>query len=234
MKKLLLFDIDGTILNMKMGVSKNIFINTFFDIYGHKITLDNMPRFSGNTDLQILNQMADALVIDRAILADKVEQFWDLKLERFKQYCTVEYIQLIPGVEQLLESLKNNDEYELSLVTGNSIKNAFQKLSSHNLDSYFSDGAFGNDHSDRNLLPPIALDRVNIRVGDRLYSSQNTIIIGDTDSDILAAKTNNMKVITIAKSEDFSKFQEQKTDSIMTDFLDLDYFYNEMERISNG
>lgn len=233
MKKLLLFDIDGTILNMKMGVSKNIFIDTFFDVYGHSLTLEQMPRFSGNTDLQILNQMADALDLDRAKIAEKVDEFWDLKLERFKQYCTSEYVQLIPGVDSLLESLKSNDEYELSLVTGNSKKNAFQKLSSYQLERYFTDGAFGCDNSNRNLLPPMAVDRVNIRVGDSLFSSQNTTIIGDTDSDILAAKTNNMKVITIAKTEDFAKFQEQKTDSIMTDFSNIDYFYNEMDRISN-
>ena len=233
MKKLLLFDIDGTILNMKMGVSKNIFIDTFFDVYGYTLTLEQMPRFSGNTDLQIHNQMADALDLDRRIIAEKVDDFWDLKLERFKQYCTSEYINLIPGVDSLLESLKSNDDYELSLVTGNSKKNAFQKLSSYELGRFFSDGAFGCDNSNRNLLPPLAVGRVNIRVGDSLFSSRNTVIIGDTDSDILAAKTNNMKVITIAKTEEFAKFQEQKTDSIMTDFSNIDFFYNEMDRISN-
>lgn len=233
MKKLLLFDIDGTILNMQMGVSKKIFIDTFFDIYGQTLTMEQMPRFSGNTDLQILNQMADAKGLDREIVAEKLEDFWDLKLERFKQYCTTDYIQLIPGVEKLLESLAEDDGYELSLVTGNSIKNAFQKLSSYHLDRYFTDGAFGNDHSDRNLLPPIALDRVNLRVGDKLYSHYNTIIIGDTNSDLLAAKTNNMKVMIIAKADDYPTFQEQNADSLMSDFLDLDQFYKEMERLYN-
>lgn len=233
MKKLLLFDIDGTILNMKMGVSKNIFIDTFFDIYGQTISMEQMPRFSGNTDLQILNQMADAIGFDKELVAQKVEDFWNLKLDRFKQYCTAEYIQLIPGVEQLLKSLKSNDEYELSLVTGNSIKNAFQKLSSYHLDSYFTDGAFGNDNSDRNQLPPLAVNRVNHRVGNLLYTSQNTIIIGDTNSDLLAAKTNNMKAMIIAKIENYPIFQDQKADSLLTDFLDIDHFYNEMERIYN-
>ncbi|PKL80397.1 MAG: hypothetical protein CVV25_04510 [Ignavibacteriae bacterium HGW-Ignavibacteriae-4] len=233
MKRLLLFDIDGTILNMKMGVSKNIFIDTFFDIYGQSISIEQMPRFSGNTDLQILNQMADAIGFDRELVAQKVEDFWNLKLDRFKQYCTTEFIELIPGIDKLLESLKSNDEYELSLVTGNSIKNAFQKLSSYQLDRYFTDGAFGNDNSDRNLLPPIALDRVNHRVGDSIYSNNNTVIIGDTNSDLLAAKTNNMKAIIIAKIEDYPAFQEQNADSLITDFLDIDQFYNEMERIYN-
>lgn len=233
MKKLLLFDIDGTILNMQMGVSKNIFIDTFFDIYEQSISMEQMPHFSGNTDLQILNQMADAVGLDRELVAQKVEDFWNLKLDRFKQYCTAEYIQLIPGVEQLLKSLKSNDEYELSLVTGNSIKNAFQKLSSYHLDSYFTDGAFGNDNSDRNQLPPLAVNRVNHRVGNLLYTSQNTIIIGDTNSDLLAAKTNNMKAMIIAKIENYPIFQDQKADSLLTDFLDIDHFYNEMERIYN-
>lgn len=233
MKKLLLFDIDGTILNMQMGVSKNIFIDTFFDIYEQSISMEQMPHFSGNTDLQILNQMADAVGLDRELVAQKVEDFWNLKLDRFKQYCTAEYIQLIPGVEQLLKSLKSNEEYELSLVTGNSIKNAFQKLSSYHLDSYFTDGAFGNDNSDRNQLPPLAVNRVNHRVGNLLYTSQNTIIIGDTNSDLLAAKTNNMKAMIIAKIENYPIFQDQKADSLLTDFLDIDHFYNEMERIYN-
>lgn len=233
MKRLLLFDIDGTILNMKMGVSKNIFIDTFFDIYGQSISIEQMPRFSGNTDLQILNQMADAIGFDRELVSQKVEDFWNLKLDRFKQYCTAEYIELIPGVDKLLESLKSNDEYELSLVTGNSIKNAFQKLSSYQLDRYFTDGAFGNDNSDRNLLPPIALDRVNHRVGDSIYSNINTVIIGDTNSDLLAAKTNNMKAMIIAKLEEYPLFQEQKADSLLIDFLDIDYFYKEMDRINN-
>ncbi|MER3329498.1 MAG: HAD hydrolase-like protein, partial [Candidatus Kapaibacterium sp.] len=163
----------------------------------------------------------------------KVEDFWNLKLERFKQYCTTEFIELIPGVDNLLESLKSNDEFELSLVTGNSVKNAFQKLSSYKLDRYFTDGAFGNDNSNRNLLPPIALDRVNNRVGNAIYRSENTIIIGDTNSDILAAKTNDMKAMIIAKEEDHDTFREQKADSLMSDFSDLDRFYNEMDRIYN-
>lgn len=233
MKKLLLFDIDGTILNMKMGVSKNIFIDTFFDIYGQTIYLDQMPRFSGNTDLQILNQMADAIGYDRKYITPKLDDFWNLKLERFKQYCTSEYIDLIPGVDNLLETLKSSKEYELSLVTGNSVKNAFQKLSSYKLDRYFIDGAFGNDNSDRNLLPPIALSRVNNRIGNSLYFSSNTVIIGDTQSDLVAAKYNNMKVMIIAKAEDFPAFQDQKADSLMSDFSDLNQFYNEMDRINN-
>jgi hypothetical protein len=35
----------------------------------------------------------------------------------------------------------------------------------------------------------------------------------------------------IAKEEDHDTFREQKADSLMSDFSDLDQFYNEMNRI---
>lgn len=233
MKKLLLFDIDGTILNMKMGLSKNIFIDTFFDIYGFSISIEQMPRFSGNTDLQILNQMADTVGLDKELIPKLINDFWDLKLERFKEYCTKEYIDLVPGVEELLHNLSQNDEYHIALVTGNSQKNAYQKLSSYGLDKYFSDGAFGCENPDRNTLPLMAINRVNKRIKKEVYSNCNTCIIGDTLSDVLAAKTNNLKVVIIANKSDHLLFSQNQTDSIMTDFLDTDYFFNEMDRISN-
>lgn len=231
MNRLLLFDIDGTILNMKMGVSKKIFIDTFFDIYGTAITLDKMPRFSGNTDLQILNQMADAIGFERSFIANKIEDFWNLKLERFKQYCTNEYISLIPGIKNLLADLNKNKDYELYLVTGNSRKNAYQKLSAYELGIYFKDGAFGCENSDRNLLPPLAVNRANLSLKKEIFNSENTIIIGDTDSDVLAAKSNKMKIMAIADYSNFPYFQSKKVDSVISDFLDIDLFYNEIERM---
>lgn len=232
MKKLLLFDIDGTILNMKKGVSKNIFIDTFFDVYNQKITLDQMPVFSGNTDLQILQQMAQAIGFDGNLIAPKIDQFWELKLERFKQYCTPDYIDLIPGVSELITELKSSSEYEIALLTGNSKLNAKQKLSSYELDRYFDCGAFGCDSPIRSDLPPLAIDRVNHFVNQDLYSFNNSIIIGDTLADIKAAKDNGMNVMIVSKRDNFDFFESNDSDSLLSDFTNIDYFYSEIERIS--
>lgn len=233
MKKLLLFDIDGTILNLQMGVSKKIFIDTFFDIYGGVITIEQMPRFSGNTDLRILYQMADAIGFDKELIPIYKEDFWNLKLERFKEYCTKDYIKLIPGIDKLLEIINKSNDFNLALVTGNSRRNAYQKLSSYSLDKYFPEGAFGCENPDRNTLPPIAIGRANTRNNNNEFSSINTFIIGDTLSDVIAAKTNNLKVVIIANKLDHPLFFQYQTDSIMTDYLDTDQFFNEIERISN-
>ena len=232
MKKLLLFDIDGTILNMKKGVSKNIFIDTFFDVYNQKITLDQMPVFSGNTDLQILQQMAQAVGFDGNLIAPKIDQFWELKLERFKQYCTPDYIELIPGVSELITELKSSADYEIALLTGNSKLNAKQKLSSYELDRYFDCGAFGCDSPVRSDLPPLAIDRVNHFVNQDLYNFNNSIIIGDTLADIKAAKDNGMNVMIVCEKDNFDFFESNNSDSLLSDFTNIDYFYSEIERIS--
>lgn len=232
MKKLLLFDIDGTILNMKKGVSKNIFIDTFFDVYNQKITLDQMPVFSGNTDLQILQQMAQAIGFDGNLIAPKIDQFWELKLERFKHYCTPDYIELIPGVLELITELKSSTDYEIALLTGNSKLNAKQKLSSYELDRYFDCGAFGCDSPVRSDLPPLAIDRVNHFVNQDLYSFNNSIIIGDTLADIKAAKDNGMNVMIVSEKDNFDFFESNNSDSLLSDFTNIDYFYSEIERIS--
>lgn len=232
MKKLLLFDIDGTILNMKKGVSKNIFIDTFFDVYNQKITLDQMPVFSGNTDLQILQQMAQAIGFDGNLIAPKIDQFWELKLERFKQYCTPDYIELIPGVSELITELKSSADYEIALLTGNSKLNAKQKLSSYELDRYFDCGAFGCDSPVRSDLPPLAIDRVNHFVNQDLYNFNNSIIIGDTLADIKAAKDNGMNVMIVCEKDNFDFFESNNSDSLLSDFTNIDYFYSEIERIS--
>lgn len=232
MKKLLLFDIDGTILNMKKGVSKNIFIDTFFDVYNQKITLDQMPVFSGNTDLQILQQMAQAIGYDGNLIALKIDQFWELKLERFKQYCTPDYIELIPGVSELITELKSSTDYDIALLTGNSKLNAKQKLSSYELDRYFDCGAFGCDSPVRSDLPPLAIDRVNHFVNQDLYSFNNSIIIGDTLADIKAAKDNGMNVMIVSERDNFDFFESNNSDSLLSDFTNIDYFYSEIDRIS--
>jgi phosphoglycolate phosphatase-like HAD superfamily hydrolase len=233
MKKLLLFDIDGTILSMKKGVSKNIFIDTFFDIFGIAPAMEQMPYFAGNTDLQILSQMAQEVGLDERYVSEKLEDFWSLKLERFKQYCTAEFVDIIPGIDSLLANISRNNDFELALLTGNSRKNAFQKLSSHGLDKYFQDGAFGCENADRNLLPPLAIERANQKINEPLFTNENTYIIGDTISDVLAAKTNHLKVMIIADEKVRSSFDDQPVDSFITDFSDQDYFYREIERISN-
>ena len=57
--------------------------------------------------------------------------------------------EVLPGVLSLLSELSMRDDVVLGLGTGNTEPAAFAKLARGGLDSFFTFGGFGSDHTDR-------------------------------------------------------------------------------------
>lgn len=195
MKKIVLFDIDGTILNVESSLARSIFIDAFGELFGIDIS-KNIPSFHGKTDLQIIADIANLYSID---YNNETEQIWNNIFEKFEQRITKESITILPGAFELIEEINKAENFELGLVTGNFKKNAYYKLSLVGLDEYFPFGGFGDDSSDRNKLPLIAIERAKkSKIIDETYSISNSVIIGDTFRDIQAAKSNSLKSVAVA------------------------------------
>lgn len=231
MKQLILFDIDGTLLSMQSNVSKKLFINSFEEVFGKSINEEFLPVFNGNTDLGILFSIAEKINLKKDHIIEKIDSFWEVKLSYFKDFCTSEYVSVLPGVNKLLQYAQSNEDISLGLLTGNARKNAYQKLSAVELNSYFNFGAFGCDNENRRLLPPIALQRAkDYTYYD--YGYLNTIIVGDTISDIDCAKYNNIKVMAVLTGGGDSKqFKSYNADSIVNDFSDTEFIIDEFQRL---
>ncbi len=193
--KLVLFDIDGTLLTMHSGLSKRLFNEVIFEIYGLNTPLELMPDFSGMTDLSILRSFSEIHKYDFSNFEKKLDQIIALKLKIFKEYCTPKYINLHKGVNELIREFENNENIVLGLLTGNAKLNAYQKIESYNLAKHFPFGAFGDDNENRNMLPPIAIKKANEYIKKDLFNTSNTFIIGDSEKDIECSKINNIKVI---------------------------------------
>lgn len=198
MKRLVLFDIDGTVLTMRRGLSKKLFADVFEQMFSIRPDEEKMPDFSGMTDLSIIREVCAYSGIDLQEVYARIEELWEVKAGIFRDYCTAEYITVLPGVEQLIATLHEDEKITLGLLTGNFRRNAYQKLGGGNLQGYFPFGAFGCDAEQRNMLPPIAIERANTHYGDMIFNSGNTFIIGDSDRDIECAKANGIKVIAVA------------------------------------
>ena len=65
------------------------------------------------------------------------------------------------------------------------------------LDHHFPFGAFGDDHHDRNLLGPVALERAAQHAG-REFHPANTLVIGDTPKDIRCARAMGARCLAVA------------------------------------
>jgi phosphoglycolate phosphatase-like HAD superfamily hydrolase len=73
---------------------------------------------------------------------------------------------------------------------------AYIKLSAVGLYYYFAVGAFGSDHEDRNMLPPIAIERAQHYYGTR-FKKEDVWIVGDSIHDVRCAKANGLKSIAL-------------------------------------
>lgn len=227
----MLFDIDGTLLKMKQGVTLKLINQIISELTVQKHSITALPPLGGYTDIQIIKQFCLNFGYRYQNVEKHLETIWEKAYHIYKPYATTEYIEILPGVRSLLTSLKDSRQITLGLITGNFRKNAYLKLRAHNLDNLFSIGAFGNDNEDRNQLPKIAIKRANEEIGYNCFDNSNTLIIGDTCKDIESAQVNSISVVGVATGfEKYSNLNAMKPSAVLESFEDvnltLDTFYS--------
>lgn len=234
MPKLILFDIDGTILRFKKLLSHSLVNYLVNNIFHSSINDSYKPDFSGKTDLMIIHEICIASNIDFNEVLVNINDIWSKLLNFFEPYSTKENIYVFPGVKNLISRLAKDTNCQLGLVTGNFKENAYLKLSAVDLAHYFPFGAFGSDFEDRNLLPILAIQRANEYLNANVFNNENTIIIGDSIRDIECAKKNNMKVLSVATGPiDFELLKKQYPDAIFKDFKDYHIVINIINKLLN-
>ncbi len=86
----------------------------------------------------------------------------------------------------------------LGLLTGNLIEGAKAKLRAVSLDhGRVRIGAYGSDHEERPMLPPIARDRASALLG-RDVAGDQLVIIGDTPFDVTCGRGVGARAIAVA------------------------------------
>ncbi|HEX6861804.1 MAG TPA: HAD family hydrolase [Thermoanaerobaculia bacterium] len=193
--KLVLFDIDGTLVNCGPQV-RPLFASALVEVFGTAGDLDGY-EFAGKTDPRIVLDLITGAGISREEILAGMPRMRALYLDRLERALDRRGMQLLPGVEDLLEGLARRDDVVLALLTGNWEPGARSKLSRFDLNRFFAFGAFGCDGIDRSDLPPVALDRAEREVGRR-FRPEETLIIGDSLFDISCAQANGIACLAVA------------------------------------
>jgi phosphoglycolate phosphatase len=195
--RLVLFDIDGTLLSSN-GAAARAFRAALEQIYG-----TSGPRngysFAGRTDPQIARDLLAMAGFDETTILSRLPEVWPIYADLLRAEFTRVLPTVYPGVFEILARLDAaRDLAVLGLLTGNVAEGAHLKLNAAALDQVdFRVGAFGSDHHDRRELPAIAIDRAHAEIGHR-FEGKSVVIIGDTPHDIACGEHLGVRTIAVA------------------------------------
>lgn len=186
------FDIDGTLLVTKDLVHWNALHQAMVEAYGVDTTIEGIP-YHGKTDLSILRAaVGRAGVSDRDFEA-KLPVALDVVCREVQANHQQLAPQVCPGIVQLLESLKTNQKM-LGVASGNLESVGWHKIDAARLRDFFSFGLFSDHHESRAEIFRNALEYVNVQLGP----GARVCFIGDTPSDVEAAKQVGAQILAIA------------------------------------
>ena len=193
--KLLLFDIDGTLLHSG-GAGLRAMTRAFTDLYAIPDALAGVS-LSGRTDSSILQ---DALARVALPYSAEVEEIYKQRyFERLAEEMPLPGSgkRLMPGISALLEALSGRPEVYLGLLTGNWRTSGYLKLADFGLDRYFRFGAFADDSGVRDQLLPFAVARFR-ELSGLSPRPEEVFVIGDTPYDIQCARPHGAVAVAVA------------------------------------
>jgi phosphoglycolate phosphatase len=197
MQRLILFDIDGTLLSAGRAAGR-VFRRCLEEVYGTAGTVDD-HSFAGKTDPQIAHELLRAVGLDEDEIDAGLPRLWDAYLRELPGELERAEVEVYPGVFPLLERIEAaGNGSALGLLTGNIAEGARMKLDVAGIGfERFSVGAFGSDHAERRKLPAIAVERALDRFGRR-FAGKDIVIIGDTPFDIACGESLGVRTIAVA------------------------------------
>jgi phosphoglycolate phosphatase len=218
---LLLFDIDGTLLQNAAGAHRDAIHEALHTVHGVK----DPPRrrgveVAGRTDAEIVRIMLTAAGVSADRIDERADDVRIAACAAYARLCPGDLsAHVTPGMSELLQRLDEHGEMLLALVTGNYEPIARIKLRRAGIGSFFpsGQGGFGSDHEQRAELPRIARQRAG---HPEPWPRERTVVIGDTPRDIACARADRVRVVAIATGS-YSADELRGADAVARDADEL-------------
>ncbi len=191
--QLVLFDIDGTILDCGRQV-RPLFAAALEDVFGSAGCLDGYD-FAGKPDPRIVLDVMTAAGFPAERVIAGLPRVRENYVARLAAGLDRDSMRLLPGVREMLDRLAGR--VATGLLTGNWEAGARVKLDRFALNGYFPVGAFGEDGTDRSDFPPRALERA-ARHYRREFRAADTLIVGDSLLDVACARAHGLRTLAVA------------------------------------
>jgi phosphoglycolate phosphatase-like HAD superfamily hydrolase len=193
MIRLVLFDIDGTLIHTS-GAGEKAFARVFANLFGVSDGTEKL-KFAGRTDVAILREFFVHNAIEPSV--ENVEQFFECYVFLLDHMLHTLPGGVHPGVWNWLHDLRALPQKPIvGLLTGNIRLGAEIKLRRFHLWEQFETGAFADDAADRNEIAAKAMQRGEALLRKKLRGEE-VLVIGDTPLDIACARYIGAKVLAV-------------------------------------
>jgi phosphoglycolate phosphatase len=193
-RRLILFDIDGTLL--WGGPAKHAFVDAMVETYGTLGDLETVS-FAGKTDPQIARELLSGAGVGREEIEAGFDRLWERYLGHLEERLPEDPVEVLPGVAELLDALADHGDVGVGLLTGNIEGGARLKLGSGGLWGRFAFGSYGSDHEERDALPAIAVGRARELWGD-VVRAEHAVVVGDTPRDVACGRAGGTRTLAVA------------------------------------
>lgn len=218
MIRLVLFDIDGTLIHSG-GAGEKAFAQVFATQFNVPAGKDKI-KFAGRTDTSVVRECFLLHQIEPS--PENFQRFFEAYVFWLDHFLHHLPGGAHPGVREMIGSLRALPKPPvLGLLTGNIRLGAEIKLRRHELWDEFELGGFADGIDARNDIARLALQRGRERLGKNLRSEE-IVVIGDTPLDIACGRAIGAKVLAVATgSSGLPELREHQPDWAVEDLRQL-------------
>jgi len=192
--KLVLFDIDGTLIDTG-GAGARSWAWAFEHVFGRRVDIAEHST-AGMTDPAI-GRVTFTEEIGREPTPEELTRLMASYQAVLPDYvaCSEAY-RVLAGVRELLDRLTEAG-VALGLTTGGLVAVAHAKLGRGRLNHFFLVGGYGSDSEDRVALTRTAIERGERLLGHKL-DRERVFVVGDTPLDVAAAEGAGAVSVAVA------------------------------------
>ncbi|CAA6808676.1 MAG: Phosphoglycolate phosphatase (EC [uncultured Sulfurovum sp.] len=216
-KKVIIFDLDGTLIDSSPDLA--LAINHMLKNIGREtFTLDEIHHWVGNgAEILVKRALSGSSKINSSIEPKEFEIALDIFLKFYAKNLAVETI-TYPHVLSTLTQLKEQGGYKLAIVTNKPFDFVEPILNALKLKEYFEFHLGGDSLKDKKPNPAPLLyvcDKLNVTVDE-------CIMVGDSKNDILAAKACRMQSIGLTYGYNYGEpISKHNPDVYFSDFSEI-------------
>jgi len=220
MARLVLFDLDGTLLQARDPLHSRAFDEVLASFCGFRGSID-WSGTSGMVDRSILAVLFQRAGMDPATARGALTKACRQMNASYMRGPIEPEDRTLPGVHALLERL-HALRVRMGLLTGNVTEVAWGRVGQAGLRDYFVAGAFGDEAMRRSTLVRRAIRRCQSAL-ECEFAASDIVVVGDTPRDIRAAHLAGVRGVAVATGDFTEKeLRRERPHAVIPDLTDTE------------